>query len=93
MGYGHVKGEECLRVQIAKYIRESRGVAAHPEQIIVGAGVQSLLSILCRLLKRDHQCIAFEDPGFRNGQRIFSDHAFDIVPVSMGTEGIRVQAR
>ncbi|HWR38913.1 MAG TPA: PLP-dependent aminotransferase family protein [Patescibacteria group bacterium] len=91
MGYGHVKGEEELRKQIAKYAKKSRGVPARPDQIVIGAGVQSLLGILCRILKRSHHNIAFEDPGFKNGRRIFADHDFDIIPVPMAGEGVRVQ--
>jgi len=88
VGYGNIKGEEELRKEIAKYIEKSRGVYVHTEQIIIGAGVQSLLSMLCSMLKLEYSSIAFEEPGFKNGRRIFADHAFTIVPVKMKTDGI-----
>lgn len=88
VGYGNIKGEEELRKEIAKYIEKSRGVYVHTEQIIIGAGVQSLLSMLCSILKLEYNSIAFEEPGFKNGRRIFADHAFTIVPVKMKTDGI-----
>ena len=34
---------------ITRYVAERRGVICTPEQIVVGAGVQSLLHILCTL--------------------------------------------
>lgn len=86
--YGAPKGERELRQEIARYIRLSRGVQAVPEQIIIGPGVQSLLNILCSLLKGEHNMIAFEEPGFKNGRRIFADHDFTIVPVRMNKDGI-----
>ncbi|WP_325537444.1 PLP-dependent aminotransferase family protein [Sporomusa sp.] len=91
LGYGHIRGEEELRTQIAKYIQKSRGVYAHPDQIIIGAGVQNLLNILCSILKLEHKSIAFEEPGFKNGRRIFTDHAFTIVPIRMKQDGITIE--
>lgn len=88
MGYGNSKGEEDLRREIARYIQASRGVHAHIEQIVIGPGVQSLLNILCSILKAQERTIAFEDPGFRNGRRIFADHGFSIKPVKLEAGGI-----
>lgn len=88
VGYGNSRGEEELCGQIVKYIEKSRGVNVRQEQIIIGAGVQSLLSMLCNMLKAEHTSIAFEEPGFRNGRRIFADHAFTIVPIKMKPDGI-----
>ena len=86
--YGAPQGEKELRQQIASYIRLSRGVETTAEEIVIGPGVQSLLKILCSLLKDKHSIIAFEEPGFRNGRRIFADHDFAIVPIGMNKDGI-----
>ncbi|MBC8015745.1 MAG: PLP-dependent aminotransferase family protein [Sporomusaceae bacterium] len=91
VGYGNVSGEEELRTEIAKYIQKSRGVYAHASQIIIGAGVQNLLSILCSILKLQNNSIAFEEPGFKNGRRIFADHAFSIKPIKMKKDGIDME--
>jgi GntR family transcriptional regulator/MocR family aminotransferase len=91
VGYGNIKGEEELRTEIVKYIRSSRGVYAHKSQIIIGAGVQNLLSILCSILKLEHKSIAFEEPGFKNGRRIFADNAFTIKPIKMNKNGIDME--
>ena len=91
LGYGNVKGEEELRTEIAKYIHKSRGVYTHTSQIIIGAGVQNLLSILCSILKLQNNSIAFEEPGFKNGRRIFADHAFSIKPIKMKKDGIDME--
>ena len=91
VGYGNIKGEEELREEIVKYIQNSRGVYAHKSQIIIGAGVQNLLSILCSILKLDNNSIAFEEPGFKNGRRIFADNAFTIKPIAMKKDGIDME--
>lgn len=91
VGYGNIKGEEELRTEIAKYIQSSRGVYTHTSQIIIGAGVQNLLSILCSILKLENSSIAFEEPGFKNGRRIFADNAFHINPIKMKKDGIDME--
>lgn len=92
LGYGHFKGEEELRTEIAGYLQKSRGVYAGKEQIIVGPGVQNLLNMLCSLLKPAENTIAFEEPGFKNGRRIFADHDFRIIPIPMKKDGIDMEA-
>lgn len=91
VSYGNIKGEEELRIEIAKYIQKSRGVYTHKSQIIIGAGVQNLLSILCSILKLENNSIAFEEPGFKNGRRIFADNAFKIKPIKMKKDGIDME--
>ncbi len=91
VSYGNIKGEIELRTEISKYIQKSRGVYTHPAQIIIGAGVQNLLSILCSILKLEHNSIAFEEPGFKNGRRIFADNAFKIKPIKMKKDGIDME--
>ena len=90
MHYGDVQGEKELRAEVARYIHRSRGVQADAGQIIIGPSVQSLLGILCSLLKPDHDRIAFEDPGFKNGWQVFADHNFRIEPIRMKSDGIQV---
>lgn len=87
MRYGDLQGEAELRRQIVGYIR-SRGVNCHHEQVIVGPGVQSLLNMLASILKPCHDGIAFEEPGFKIGRRIWEDRGFRIIPVGLRREGI-----
>ena len=50
-GYGDPQGELLLRQVLAEYSHESRGVLCTPEQIVIGAGIQSLLEILSAVLQ------------------------------------------
>lgn len=89
--YGNNQGELNLRTATAKYLRQSRGVNCHPEQIVIGAGVQSLLHLLCGILDPSYQSIAFEDPGFRKAQYIFQDHNFNLIPIPLEKDGINIK--
>ena len=44
--YGDLQGEQELRVEIASYLHQIRGVRCTPEQIIVGAGTYHSLDLL-----------------------------------------------
>lgn len=70
-GYGDPQGELALREVLARYSYESRGVVCRPEQILVGAGLQSLLMILLPLLPVSVKEVGLEAPGFPQAERIF----------------------
>ena len=65
---------EC---EIAKYARETRNCVCTEENIVVGAGVQTLLNILCPLLK-NKRSVCFDDLSYRQGTAIFSDYGFKV---------------
>ena len=46
---GAPQGEEVLRKAIARYLHQARGVNCHPSQIIIGAGTDYLLMLLCAI--------------------------------------------
>lgn len=89
--YGSYQGETELRLQIARYVHNSRGVICHPDQVVIGAGVQSLLHILAGLLTPEYGAVGFEEPGFRQARHIFKDHGFEIIPVNLDEDGISVE--
>lgn len=76
--YGEPQGEYELRETICNYVINKRNAVCKPENIIIGAGSQSLLNILCPLL-RDKQGVCFHDTKFAQGIVIFEDYGFQIV--------------
>lgn len=76
--YGLPQGETRLREVLAKYSYEARGVIAKAEQIVIGAGIQSLLQILLSLLSDGQKSAAIEEPGFPKAERIFRDHGWRV---------------
>ena len=81
-GYGEPQGEPVLRQVLAEYSHESRGVVAQPEQIVISAGVQSLFVLLAALLGdrlfHGRRAIAWERPGFAQGEEIFRRQGWDL---------------
>ncbi len=84
LSYGEPQGELELREAICSYLGRHRNVICTPDHIVVGAGVQSLLHILCPMVK-DRKTAYFYNPGFRQGRTIFEDFEFR-------TEDIRTAA-
>lgn len=75
--YGEPQGEIELRREIAKYARDSRNCVCSEENIVIGAGVQTLLGILCPLLK-PRKKVSFDDISYKQGTAIFRDYGFNI---------------
>lgn len=76
VAYGDPQGEYDLRVALMNYAKEARRVVCSPEQIVVGAGVQSLLGILCALTGV-RSPICFTGHEFKQGQAVFRDRGFE----------------
>ena len=62
-------GDYRLRLAISDYLHGSRGVNCTPDNIIVGAGLDHLLQMLCVLFERK-AVIAMEDPGYRSARQL-----------------------
>lgn len=90
LGYGENQGEFILREQIARYLSAGRGVYTTADHVVISAGIQSLLGLLCEIFDKPQQRIAFEDPGFRKGYRVFADHGYDTIFIRGGASGINL---
>lgn len=75
--YGEPQGESELRREIAKYVQESRNCVCNEENIIIGAGVQALLNILCPLIK-NRKSVCFDDENYKQGMAIFKDYGYKV---------------
>ena len=90
---GDPQGEFALRSEISRYAYQHRGVQSTPDQIIIGAGIQPIIDFLSLILKKlEIRRLAIENPGFPAVQRIFSDRDFEVLPVPVDVDGIRVSA-
>ena len=75
LSYGEPQGEREFREALCAYLGRHRNVICTPDSIVVGAGVQSLLHILCPML-RERDSVWFFNPSFRQGRQIFEDYGF-----------------
>ncbi len=78
LSYGEPQGETELREEIAMFAKQNRNCVCDSSNIIIGAGVQSLLHILCPMIS-ERKSIIFSDPDYVQGVSVFTDHGFKIV--------------
>ncbi|UOE58529.1 PLP-dependent aminotransferase family protein [Priestia filamentosa] len=87
--YGHPQGELELRKYIARYLYQSRGVECSENQIIIGAGTQYLLSMLCKIVGRE-LVYGIEEPGYNRVRFIFKEYGQVVKPIPLDQNGINV---
>jgi len=77
-------GEEDLKQEIVNYFTRVRGIRANKEQIIIGAGTQSLLRGLAILqYDKGYKTLSIEDPGFELAKDVFSQSGYNIKGIGL----------
>lgn len=88
---GSNQGDAVLRETLAKYLHEYRAVNCDARQIVVGAGVEYLLDMLCQLLDTDCR-IAMENPCYPKAYTIFCNNARTVLPIEVNHGGLCIDA-
>lgn len=86
---GDPQGDFELRRSIMYYLRQSRGVHVHANQIIIGAGMENLLFLL-RQTFGERRVVGIENPVYTNACGILRELGFQLRPVSMDQSGLNV---
>ncbi|MEA4919889.1 MAG: PLP-dependent aminotransferase family protein [Clostridiaceae bacterium] len=86
LNHGNPCGDDDLREAISLYLHHGRGVYCHSDNIIIGAGMEYLLGLLCHILKGNK--VAVEDPGYPKIHQILSSGGMDVCFVNLDSQGI-----
>lgn len=84
------QGDPGLRRAVAAYLHAARGVNCGPDQIVIGAGTESLLSLLSYLLP-DRCAAAVENPVYNKSYRIFARMGHPVLPAEIDRQGVMVE--
>jgi GntR family transcriptional regulator / MocR family aminotransferase len=79
------QGEYSLRVQIARYLQQARGLDCQPEQVFIFSGFQQQLMNVCLFFNR--RVIGTEEPGFIRAKSVFEQLQLQCHAVSVDEEG------
>src|SRR6185503_2865976 len=74
------QGVAPLREAIAAHVSFTRAVACGPQDIVVTAGAQQAFDLLARVLLRDGDVVAVEDPGYPFGRAAFQAAGARLAP-------------
>ena len=80
-----------LRRAIAGWLLAFRGLSVSPSQIILGAGTESLYSLLIKLLGRERH-YAVEDPGYGKIAKIYESDGVTVRPIPLDESGLSAAA-
>ena len=81
-------GVLALRQALAKHLYQFRGLNVAPEQIIIGAGTQTLYNLIVQLLGRSH-VYALENPGYPQLAAAYQANDVFCRYLPMDAQGIR----
>jgi GntR family transcriptional regulator/MocR family aminotransferase len=83
-------GYAPLRAAVADYLAASRGVACHPDQVLIVSGIQEALDLVARLALDPGDAVCMEDPGYGGARRVFLAAEARIVIAPVDDEGMRL---
>jgi GntR family transcriptional regulator / MocR family aminotransferase len=86
---GDPQGEPRLREEIAKYLFQSRGVRCSADQIIIGAGTQYLIGLLCMVIGKGYM-YSMENPGFHRVRSVLQDQKVPLTYIPLDEDGINI---
>jgi GntR family transcriptional regulator/MocR family aminotransferase len=95
LNYGDPRGSSALRLVLAGYLRRVRAAVADPEHIVVCTGFAQGLGLILRVLARAGvRRVAFEDPGYGQGETMATVGRVGLraIPVPVDSDGIDVDA-
>ena len=90
--YGDPRGLPALREAIADHLRETRGIDASPDQVMVTSGIQGALNLLARIFLSGSgkASVAVENPCYQGATYLFSSYGASICPIDVDDQGIIV---
>ena len=89
--YGDAQGEPALRMALQKYALGIRSVNAHTGNIVVGAGTQSILLLLCALLGAGKR-VAMERSSFIQAEFVFKSFGNEIAYFDCDAYGVKINS-
>lgn len=90
--YGPEQGSENLRIELAKFFSETRGMHVTADNIIITKGVQMALYIISQVLLNKGDTVIVGDPGYSMANEVFIQAGAQIATVPVDEFGINLDA-
>lgn len=90
LDYGAERGQPRLLAALTRFLRDTRGVVAAPDEIITTRGSQQALYLVAKSVVRPGSVVAVERYGYRPAWEAFRLAGAEVVPVSVDGEGLVV---
>ncbi|UKV13492.1 PLP-dependent aminotransferase family protein [Thalassospiraceae bacterium SW-3-3] len=83
-------GMPALRGEVAKWLRQSRGVKCDADQVMIVSGAQQALDLIARALVDPGDVIATEDPGYEGIRGVLAASGATLLPIPVDADGLQV---
>ncbi|MBA4538128.1 PLP-dependent aminotransferase family protein [Bacillus aquiflavi] len=88
-GYGYPEGRIELRHILARYLKRTRGVYCHSDQLVITSGATQGLSLIASLLLSPGDEVIIEDPITHEIQTIFTSPGSTLHPIPVDEQGMK----
>jgi GntR family transcriptional regulator/MocR family aminotransferase len=92
LDYGDVAGLLALREAIADHVQTARGTQCSADQLLVVAGAEQGLDLICRMLLDPGDRAWMEEPGYSGAHSALRAAGARILPVRVDADGLDVEA-
>ncbi|WP_405063780.1 PLP-dependent aminotransferase family protein [Kribbella sp. NBC_01505] len=90
-GYGDPSGTPALRRAVSAWLARYRGITAHPDEVIIVAGVSQAIALLAQFLtERGIGEVAVEDPGSLGSRQHLQEWQLRTPPIPVDSGGLQV---
>lgn len=90
--YGPEQGSENLRIELARFLSETRGLLVGPENILVTKGAQMALYLAAQVLLKKGDTVIVADPGYPGANQVFEYAGAQVATVPVDECGIDLDA-
>ena len=90
--YGPEQGSESLRIELARFFGETRGLPVKPENILITKGVQMALYLVAQVLLKKGDTFVAGEPGYTGASEVLSHVQAKLETVPVDEHGINVDA-
>lgn len=84
------RGYLPLRQAICQYVKSTRGLNCHEEQILIVNGTQQAIHLTAYALLQPNDQVCLDEPGYDAAFNIFRSFAANIQPIESDNEGMKV---
>lgn len=78
-------GSRGLREELARYLRQARGVRCTSDQVVIQSGLRDGLERLVKLFDPSVDVVAAEDPCLHGVRKAFANNGFKVVPLNVSS--------
>ncbi|MFI8709031.1 PLP-dependent aminotransferase family protein [Bacillus sp. NPDC077411] len=87
--YGSVQGDEELRMEVCKYLKDYQGLNADPAHLLITSGAQQGIDLIAQTLLKPGDTVIVESPCYGAAIDVFVNKGINVISIVLDEQGIR----